>query len=111
MSLNANGFLQPEEEKLLIHILRMNEMGLAWTEAEKGRFSDEYFTPVKILVIEHTPWAHKNSPIPPGILHDVIKIFKDKSTMGIYEHSDASYHSHWFTVPKKSSTLHLVHDL
>ena len=78
LSLNANGFLQPEEEKLLTYVLKMNEMGLAWTEAEKGRFCDEYFSPVKISVIEHTPWAHKNLPIPPGILYDVIKIFKDK---------------------------------
>jgi len=64
LSLNANGFLQPEEEKLLTYVLKMNEMGLAWMEAEKGRFRDEYFSPVKIPVIEHTPWAHKNLPIP-----------------------------------------------
>jgi hypothetical protein len=82
LGLNADGFLQPEEEKLLVCILKMNEMGLAWTEAEKGRFRDEYFSPVKIPVIEHTPWAHKNLPIPPGILHEVIKIFKDKSVTG-----------------------------
>jgi hypothetical protein len=93
LCLKANGFLQLEEEKLLIHILRMNKMGLAWTEAEKGRFSDEYFTPIKIPVIEHTPWAHKNLPIPPGILYDIIKIFKDKSTMRVYKHLDASYRS------------------
>ena len=55
LCLNSDGFLQPEEEKLLIHVLRMNEMGLVWMEVEKGRFSDEYFTPVKIPVIEHTP--------------------------------------------------------
>ena len=55
LSLNANGFLQLEEEKLLIYILKMNEMGLAWMEAEKGRFCDEYFSPIKIPVIEHTP--------------------------------------------------------
>ena len=55
LCLNSDGFLQPEEEKLLIHVLRMNKMGLAWVEAEKGRFSNEYFTPVKIPVIEHTP--------------------------------------------------------
>ena len=92
MGLNADGFLKPKE-KLLVCVLKMNEMGLAWTEAEKGRFYDEYFSLVKILVIEHTPWMHKNLPIPPRILHDVIKIFKDKSAAGVYEHSDASYRS------------------
>jgi hypothetical protein len=78
---------------------------------EKGRFHNEYFSPVKIPVIEHTPWVHKNLPIPSGILHNIIKIFKDKSTLGIYEHFDASYRSHWFTVLKKSGALRLVHDL
>ena len=36
LALNADGFLQPEEHKLLLHILKANEMGLAWTEEEKG---------------------------------------------------------------------------
>jgi hypothetical protein len=61
-------------------------MGLAWEEEEKGRFSDEYFLPVKIPIIEHIPWAHKNLPIPAGILNEVIKIFKDKTATGVYEH-------------------------
>ena len=111
LALNADGFLQPEEQKLLLHILKTNEMGLAWEEEEKGRFSDEYFSPVKIPVIEHIPWAHKNLPIPAGILNKVIKIFKDKTTVGVYKHSNAAYRSRWFCVKKKSGTLHLVHDL
>jgi hypothetical protein len=55
LALNADGFLQPEEQKLLLHILKTNEMGLAWEEEEKGWFSDEYFSPVKIPIIEHIP--------------------------------------------------------
>ncbi|SRR6266851_10141196 len=111
LCLNANSFLQPEEERLLHHILKTNELGLAWTEEEKGWFSDKYFTSVKIPVIEHIPWAHKNLPIPTSILYNVIKIFKDKSTMGVYEHSNTSYHSYWFCIKKQSGALHLVHDL
>ena len=91
LGLNADSFLQLEEEKLLLHVLKVNEMGLAWTEEEKGRFSDEYFSPVKIPVIEHIPWAHKNLPISTSILHNVIKIFKDKTATGVYKHSDVSY--------------------
>jgi len=62
-------------------------------EAEKGRFHDEYFSPVKIPIVEHIPWVYKNLPIPPGILKDVIKIFSEKITSGVYEHSDTSYRS------------------
>ena len=111
LALNANNFLWPEELKLVHHILKINELMLTWTEAEKGRFCDKYFAPIRIPVIEHVPWAHKNLPIPPGILEDVIKLVKEKFAAGVYERSDASYHSHWFCVEKKNGTLHLVHDL
>ena len=55
LDLNSNGFLWPEELKLIQHILKLNKGVLAWTEAEKGRFHNEYFSPVKIPVVEHTP--------------------------------------------------------
>jgi len=71
LNLNAHNFLWLDEVKLLHHILKINESGLAWTEAEKGQFKDEYFSPVKIPVVEHVPWMHKNIPIPSGILRDV----------------------------------------
>ena len=111
LELNRYGFLWPEEVKLLTHILRVNELGLAWTEAEKGRFRDDYVSPVKIPIIEHVPWIQKNIPIPTGILENVIQIFRDKLAAGVYEHSDASYRSRWFCVEKKNGSLRLVHDL
>ena len=110
LQLNQFNFLWKEELKLLHHVLKLNELGLAWEEAEKGQFSDKYFSPAKIPIIKHIPWAHKNIPILPGILNDVIKIFKDKFAVGVYEHSNVSYHSRWFCV-KKSGALHLVSDL
>jgi hypothetical protein len=111
LGLNLGDFLWPEELKLLHHVLKVNELGLAWTEAEKGRFRDNYFSPVKIPIIEHIPWAYCNLPIPPGIQDEVIQIFRDKLAASVYEHSDASYHLQWFCVKKKNGSLHLVHDL
>jgi len=111
LQLDKSGFLWPEELLLLLHILKVNELALAWTEAEKGRFKNEYFSPVVIPTIEHIPWVHRNIPIPTGILDDVIEIFKDKVAAGVYEPSDAPYRSRWFCVPKKNGKLRLVHDL
>jgi hypothetical protein len=111
LQLDRYDFLQPEELKLLQHILLLNETGLAWTEAEKGRFWDDYFSPVKIPIVEHVPWAQQNIPIPPSIQDKVIQIFKDKFAAGVYKHSDASYCSRWFCIKKKSGALCLVHDL
>jgi len=91
LNLNVHNFLWPEDVKLLHHVLKINKSGLAWTEAEKGQFKDEYFSPVKIPVVEHIPWMHKNIPIPSGILGEVIQIFKDKYATCVYEHSNALY--------------------
>jgi hypothetical protein len=91
LQLNTHNFLCMEELKLLQHILKLNKAGLAWTEEEKGHFKDNYFSPVKIPTIEHIPWAHRNIPIPTGILNKVIQIFKDKFVASMYEHSDALY--------------------
>jgi len=111
LNINRYNFLWPEEVKLVHHILKTNEHALAWTEAERSRFRDDYVSPVKIPTIAHTPWIHKNIPILTGILDEVIDIFKKKISAGVYEPSDASYRSRWFCVKKKTGALHIVHDL
>ena len=111
LDLTKSNFLWPEEIKLAAHVLKVNEAALAWTEVERGRFKDEYFSPVKIPTIAHTPWVLKNIPVPNGLVDKVIDIFKEKIAAGVYEPSDASYRSRWFCVPKKNGSLHLVHDL
>jgi len=106
-----NTFLWPDERKLAAHVLRINELALAWDESEKGRFRDEYFDPVVIPTIEHTPWVHRQSPIPPGIRDEVIKLIKSKISSGVYEPSNSSYQSRWFCVAKKNGSIRVVHDL
>ena len=57
MNMNKNGFLMPEEEKLVHHLIRTHETAFDWTEEEKEKFSEEYFKPVVISTVEHIPWA------------------------------------------------------
>lgn len=112
MNINPDGFLWPEEVKLIHHLIKSQELGLAWTEDEKGKFSDEYFEPITIPTIEHIPWVIRNIPIPPGIYRQVIDIIKAKISAGVYEPSSSSYRSRWFCVLKKDGkSLQLVHDL
>ncbi|KAJ3555384.1 hypothetical protein NP233_g12223 [Leucocoprinus birnbaumii] len=90
----------------------MQELGFAWTEDEKGKFSSDYFDPIIIPTIEHIPWSLRNIPIPPGIYHKVVDIIKSKIAAGVYEPSSSSYRSRWFCVLKKDGkSLRLVHDL
>ncbi len=111
LNINRYNFLWPEEIKLAHHILKTNKLTLAWTEAERGRFRDDYVLLVKIPTIAHTPWIHKNIPIPTSILDEVIDIFKKKISAGVYKPSDALYWSRWFCVKKKTGALRIVHDL
>ncbi|KAJ3885087.1 hypothetical protein GG344DRAFT_59747, partial [Lentinula edodes] len=80
-----NEFLWPEEKLLAAHVLMNNEMALAWNEAEKGLFREDYFPPAKIPMIAHTPWADRTLPIPPGIRDKVIQHICDKIASGLYE--------------------------
>ena len=49
--------LWEEEVKLVFDLLKRKERALAWCEAEKGRFQEEYFPPVVMPTIKHVPWA------------------------------------------------------
>ena len=92
-------------------MLLLNEKELAWEKTEKGRFRDDYFSPVKIPVQEYVPWAQKILLIPPGIHKKVIELIWKKIDTGLYELSYSSYHHQWFTVAKKHGNVHIVHNL
>ncbi|KAF8629695.1 hypothetical protein AX17_005585, partial [Amanita inopinata Kibby_2008] len=111
LGLFNNEFLTTEERKLIAEVLVKNEMGLAWEEAEKGRFHDEYFSPVKIPVIKHVPWTKKSLPIPPGICNKVINLIRRKVESGVYKLSYSSYRHQWFTVAKKDGNVQIIHNL
>ena len=50
LGLMENDFLWEEEKKIAAMVLMNNEMGLAWAEMEKGRFREDYFSPVVFSV-------------------------------------------------------------
>ena len=111
IGLLSNTFLWPEERQLVAQVLRLNEKGLAWDKTEKGRFHGDYFSPVKIPVQEHVPWAWKTLLIPPGICEKVIELIRRKVDSGVYETSYSSYHHQWFTVAKKDGNLCIIYNL
>ena len=108
LDLNKYGFLWPDELTLAQHVLKSNEHALAWTDKEHGRFRNDYF---KIPTVEHVPWTHRSLLILSSIMDKVIELLKCKIATGMYEPSNASYHSHWFCVKKKNGSLCLVHNL
>ena len=111
LNLNPDGFLWPEEMKLFLHILKLNEKALAFSDEDRGTLSREYFSDYIIPVVPHVPWLEKNIPIPPGIKDRVISILRDKMASGLYEPSQSSYRSKYFCVLKKNGNLRIVHDL
>ena len=105
-------FLWPEERKLVHHVIMEQDQAFAWDDSERGRFREDFFPPVVMPTVEHRPWVYRNIPIPAGIFDEVCRIVQRKIEAGVYEPSNASYRSRWFTVAKKDGkNLRIVHSL
>jgi hypothetical protein len=105
-------FLLPEERKLVHHVIMEQEQAFALEDKERGSFRTDFFLPIKMPVVEHVPWVYRNIPIPAGIYDEVCKIVQKNLDAGVYEPSNASYRSRWFTVAKKDGkSLRIVHSL
>ena len=111
IKVNESKFLWPEEEKLFVHVLQLNQDRFVFEDSQRGSFREDYFSPYIIPVVPHVPWDFKNIPIPPGIREKVVELLKEKIIAGVYEPSQSSYRSRWFCVLKKNGKLRLVHDL
>lgn len=109
---HPEGFLLPEERKLVHHFMMEHNQAFAWEVSERGQFKEEFFAPIEFPVIEHTPWVERNIPIPPGKFDEICQIIKDKIAANVYEPSNSSYRSRWFCVVKKDGTsLRMVQSL
>ena len=110
--IHEGDFLWPEERKLMHHVMMEQNEAFAWDDTERGSFREDFFPPIVIPTIEHKPWIYRNIPIPPGIYEQVCKLVQKKIEAGVYEPSNASYRSRWFTVAKKDGkSLRIVHSL
>ena len=77
-NVHPEGFLLPNEQKLMHHFMSEQNEGFAWDDSERSRFREGFFPPVVMPVVEHKPWVLRNMPIPPGIYGEVCKIIQMK---------------------------------
>ena len=109
---NNPGFLLEEERKLLHYFMMVHQDAFAWNDTERGHFREDFFPPIEIPVVPHTPWVQKNIPIPPGIYDEVCQVMQRKIDAGVFEPSNSSYRSRWFCVVKKDGkNLRIVQSL
>lgn len=90
---HPEGFLWPEERKLMHQFMRIHQNGFTWSDNERGHFREEFFPPIEMPTIPHKPWVVKNLPIPPGIYEQICKEIKRKIDAGVFEPSNSSYRS------------------
>ncbi|TBU51351.1 hypothetical protein BD310DRAFT_953310 [Dichomitus squalens] len=102
ININKDGFLWPEEEKLFLHILKLNEKCIAFEDKDRGTLREDYFSPYIMPVVPHEAWKLPNIPIPPGIKEKVIKIVREKIAAGVYE-------PRIYKLTSRVSELHDVH--
>jgi hypothetical protein len=50
------GFLWPEEMKVVHHLLMLQNEAFAWTDLEQGSFREDFFLPVKLFCISLGSW-------------------------------------------------------
>lgn len=111
-AIHDDGLLEKEERKFLHHFMMETEGCFAWDESERGQFKHEFFPPVDMPVVKHTPWVCSQIPIPPGHFEEFCKNIKSKIDAGVYEPSNSSYRSPIFAVIKKDGkSLRIVHSL
>ena len=55
-NLHPLGFLWAAERDLLHHFMSLQNEGFAWDDSKRGHFREDFFLPVKIPIIAHTPW-------------------------------------------------------
>jgi hypothetical protein len=82
-----------------------HDSGFTWSEGKRGSFRTNFFPPVNIPIIPHTPWVEHDFPIPAGIYEDIYAIVQKKLTAGIYKPLNSSYRSRWFCVLKKDGNV------
>jgi hypothetical protein len=112
VKMKHDGFLWPAERDLMHHFMCQQNQAFAWEDSERGSFRPDFFPPIDIPIIPHTPFIEKNIPIPPGIYEEVCAVIRKKLAAGVYEPSNSSYRLRWFCVLKKvTNTLRLVHSL
>jgi hypothetical protein len=94
------------------HFMMIHQDRFTWNKEQKGSFRKDFFLPVRMPITEHIPWVLKNMPILPGIYNAVLDVIRKKIAAGIYEQSNSSYCSRWFTILHKGGgKLRIVHDL
>ncbi|KZV59477.1 hypothetical protein PENSPDRAFT_595387, partial [Peniophora sp. CONT] len=103
-SKHPGDFLWPAERDLMHQLMMQQNEAFAWEDSERGHFREDFFPPVKIPTLPHKPWIEKNFAIPPGLFPKVCEIIRTKEAAGVYEDSNSSYRSRWFTVVKKDGT-------
>ncbi|KZV59519.1 hypothetical protein PENSPDRAFT_554482, partial [Peniophora sp. CONT] len=101
---HPEGFLWPEERKLMHHLMMEQNLAFAWEDSERGHFREDFFPPIKIPTLPHTPWVEKNYAIPPGLFPKICELIRRKEQAGVYEDSNSSYRTRYFTVVKKDGS-------
>jgi len=109
---HKEGFLWPEERKLMYWLVKEQNKAFIWDNIERRKFKKEYFPLVKILTVAHILWVEKPFRILPAIYEEAYKIIKRKIDAEVYEPFNSSYRSRWFCIIKKDSkSLRIVHSL
>ena len=56
-NLHSSDFLWPAKQDLLHHFIALQNEGFAWDDSKHDHFCEDFFPPVEIPIVVHTPWV------------------------------------------------------
>ena len=99
------------ETNIIVHVLIINDKAIAFTDKERGTFSNKYFPDYIIYTVLNTPWFDPPFNHPKMEIAIMTRMIYEQEEAGKYEPSSASYRSQIFTVKKKDDSRRIVHDM
>jgi hypothetical protein len=84
-------FLWPAELNLMHDFMCQQNTAFTWDDSELRSFHPDFFPPIDIPVVPHTPFIERNIPIPSGIYDEVCAVIWKKLAAGVYEPLNSSY--------------------
>ncbi|RKP17741.1 hypothetical protein ROZALSC1DRAFT_1102, partial [Rozella allomycis CSF55] len=105
--LTSSTLLNEKEREALRILLKKYESIFTFDDNLKGKLSSEIFKPVRIHVVEHTPWKRPCPKYVAKELADVIALLRKKLDAGFLEYCESAYANRWFVLRKRNGSLRM----
>ena len=100
--------MQMKEKKLLLFCLYNRKIAFAWNFSEIDQIKSEIISLMKIRTVFHEIWQTADFSIFKAFQRTIIKMFREKMNVELFEKCHDSYRNLWFLIKKKSNKYRMI---